>query len=206
MRHSFTADALQSFQTPHSYRSGAEDIQEPLLSEPATPEVADVRLVVNGKAKPQRDPDEDLPHSPFTPKTLGRDNLVHTNHITLTPDDNTAFHCSSYPLTRSASPPAENKATESATDGRLVRAALVAMVVTFAAATRKSLESVESVVGAVCLCFSSLLLPTIFYIAIRYKAGRVGVAMWAAGGFIGVFGGCLMVQIIWQTIQKLRGV
>lgn len=87
----------------------------------------------------------------------------------------------------------------------VLRAALVAIVVSFACATRANLQSVESVVGAVCLVFSSLLLPTLFYLGIRKRMGNVGPGLWAAGGFIFVFGGGLMSWILLNTFSKLGG-
>ena len=86
-----------------------------------------------------------------------------------------------------------------------MRAVLVAILVTFAAVTRGSLDTVESVVGAVCAVFSSLLLPTLFYIGIRKRLGNVGHGLWVAGSFILVFGGGLMTLILVQTAFKLRG-
>ena len=89
--------------------------------------------------------------------------------------------------------------------GCVMRAVLVAILVTFAAVTRGSLDTVESVVGAVCAVFSSLLLPTLFYIGIRKRLGNVGHGLWVAGSFILVFGGGLMTLILVQTAFKLRG-
>lgn len=86
-----------------------------------------------------------------------------------------------------------------------LRSALLACLCLFAALTRKSLDSVESVVGAVCVVLSSLLLPTVFYIGIRRKQGTVEGKLWAAGAFMFFFGAVLMILILGQTILKLLG-
>lgn len=101
-----------------------------------------------------------------------------------------------------ALPLLDNKAflLDTALRGRLVRAAIVAVIVTVATLARTSLQSVESVVGAVCAVFSSLLMPTLFYLRIRQKTGKVGPGLWAGGGFIFMFGGCIMTLIIIQTV------
>jgi hypothetical protein len=87
---------------------------------------------------------------------------------------------------------------------RLARAAILTVLVMFSVATRGSLVAVESVVGALCLVFSSLLLPTLFFIAIRRKkVGGVSPGMWVAGSLIVMFSVGLMSQIIFQTLTEI---
>lgn len=88
----------------------------------------------------------------------------------------------------------------------MLRCLLLALLCSFSALTRHSLDSVESVVGAVCVVFSSMLLPTLFYLALRRKAGGIGFRLWIAGSFMLVFAAGLMCLIIAQTIMKVLGV
>lgn len=93
-----------------------------------------------------------------------------------------------------------------ATEAFVLRLCLLVGLGSFAAATRQSLDSVESVVGAVCVVFSSLLLPTLFYASIRRQLGTDDVKLWACGSFILLFGGALMTSIVVQTALKVLGV
>lgn len=99
--------------------------------------------------------------------------------------------------------PSTDEHSKTTQGGRIVRGILITIVSSFAFTFRESLPAVESVVGAVCLVFSSLLLPTLFYLGIRKKYGIVGFKLWSAGGFILAFGGGLMAIIILQTFDKM---
>ena len=92
------------------------------------------------------------------------------------------------------------------TEAFMLRSALLVCLCVFAAATRNSLDSVESVVGAVCVVFSSLLLPTLFYIGMRRQLGTDDVKLWAGGSFMFLFGAGLMGLIVVQTVLRLLGV
>lgn len=101
-------------------------------------------------------------------------------------------------------PTADDQARNS--EAFMLRCLLLALLCSFSALTRHSLDSVESVVGAVCVVFSSMLLPTLFYLALRRKAGGIGFRLWMAGSFMLVFAAGLMSLIIAQTIMKVLGV
>ena len=87
----------------------------------------------------------------------------------------------------------------------MLRCLLLALLCSFSALTRHSLDSVESVVGAVCVVFSSMLLPTLFYLLLRRKAGGIGFWLWMAGTFMMVFAAGLMSLIVAKTIMKVPG-
>ena len=60
--------------------------------------------------------------------------------------------------------------------------------------------------GAVCVVFSSLLLPTLFYVSMRRQRGTDDVMLRACGSFMLLFGGALMTLIVVQTALRVLGV
>lgn len=84
-----------------------------------------------------------------------------------------------------------------------LRAASIAVVIAFSFMTQGVLDAVESVCGAVCVISSSMLLPTVFYAALRHKRGLMRPRHWAAITGLMLFGTGLTSVVLFQTAQKL---
>lgn len=85
----------------------------------------------------------------------------------------------------------------------VLRATLFAAVTAVSLSTQHVLGSVESVVGSVCVIASSLLLPTVFYAALRLQRGLMRPWHWTAAAAVAAVGGTLMGVVLFQTAEKV---
>ena len=86
----------------------------------------------------------------------------------------------------------------------LSRLALLCAIMSVAYLGRNVLGPVESFVGAICAVQCSLLLPTVFYVALSVKQKRMRTAHWCGLGGMLVFGVALDALILVQAARRLE--
>lgn len=80
------------------------------------------------------------------------------------------------------------------------RMAILACVTAVAYAGRNVLGTVESVAGALCAVQCSLLLPTLFFMAVHVKHKRMRVQHWLGLGAMLLFGALLVVLTVAEAL------